>query len=571
MSPGKRKHFSKSSSLPSKRHAEEKVSRPYASASKFLEDVPQYRPIDLSGQLSEYTTSICANQPLCEGNSVLLNYVEDKGPRDNESQDILDMTMRNEKLNDTGNECLQQGPSSHGVYPRERLHTCEIHALTFKDTDEVNWPPFDLLLDWADSRYDFSWESLPSSTPIADSLWNQSPPSLPLSSNLEHQDPPLSSSSADAELAFIWDPVFVEDQSLAAWSSDSFPFLSDSIALPHPQPDQTLVRKDIVANATPFSDTMSGGSSWTSTCSRFEPSDSTRYRWSEGLSTDLETPAGLVIHLPIDATESVQAHPCPACSKKFVSQKDCMRHCRSLHPYLKGYNVRFPCPATGCKFGSKGFARLDKLKQHMATAHSTKPPTNKKSNPQGPSISISQEKEVLHLCDFPSCPRGEGFSTSYELDRHKRSVHHEYDNSDKACRWRCVSDSCKKRDKVWTRLDNFRKHVRDKHQSENLDTLIELSECWDSDAPQTWPAEDGVTALSSTVVFDSLAPQNRNAEKLAKDNLAFREDHMPRPTGAWKMTGGNELPGGTQQFDQAETSNPSETLSLCSRPYKFNV
>lgn len=83
------------------------------------------------------------------------------------------------------------------------------------------------------------------------------------------------------------------------------------------------------------------------------------------------------------------------------------------------------------------------------------------------------------------------------------------------------------------------------------------SEFWDSDAPQTWPAKDGVTTLSSTAVFDSLAPQNRNAEKLAKDDPAFREDHMPRPTGAWKMTGGAE------QFYQAETSNPSETLSLC--------
>ena len=87
------------------------------------------------------------------------------------------------------------------------------------------------------------------------------------------------------------------------------------------------------------------------------------------------------------------------------------------------------------------------------------------------------------------------------------------------------------------------------------------SECWDSDAPQSWLVEDGVTALSSTLVFDSLAPQNRNAEKLAKNDSAFREDHMPQPTGAWKMTGGNELPGGAEQFYQAETSNPSETLS----------
>lgn len=36
-------------------------------------------------------------------------------------------------------------------------------------------------------------------------------------------------------------------------------------------------------------------------------------------------------------------------------------------------------------------------------------------------------------------------------------------------------------------------------------------------------------------------------------------------SGGWKMTGGNELPRGAQQFYQAET------LSLCSRPYRLSM
>jgi hypothetical protein len=66
------------------------------------------------------------------------------------------------------------------------------------------------------------------------------------------------------------------------------------------------------------------------------------------------------------------------------------------------------------------------------------------------------------MCDVEGCPRVEGFSTSNDLDRHKRSVHPEKPTNGN--RYRCTLAACRNKEKIWPRADNFRAHIKRVHQ-----------------------------------------------------------------------------------------------------------
>jgi hypothetical protein len=72
-------------------------------------------------------------------------------------------------------------------------------------------------------------------------------------------------------------------------------------------------------------------------------------------------------------------------------------------------------------------------------------------------------------CDVPGCSRNEGFTTSNDLDRHKKSIH-KIGLDDKS--YQCASEKCKAKTKVWPRLDNFKQHIERMHKDENEDELI---------------------------------------------------------------------------------------------------
>ncbi|KAI1875641.1 uncharacterized protein JN550_001927 [Neoarthrinium moseri] len=76
-----------------------------------------------------------------------------------------------------------------------------------------------------------------------------------------------------------------------------------------------------------------------------------------------------------------------------------------------------------------------------------------------------------HVCDVPGCNRREGFSTSNDLDRHKRSVHPA--ESATGNRYRCTHGACRNKDKVWPRADNFRAHIKRVHRQEVGDDDLE--------------------------------------------------------------------------------------------------
>lgn len=66
-----------------------------------------------------------------------------------------------------------------------------------------------------------------------------------------------------------------------------------------------------------------------------------------------------------------------------------------------------------------------------------------------------------HHCQVPGCNRAEGFSTSNDLDRHKRSVHP--DETVAGNRYQCTIGPCRTKEKIWPRADNFRAHLKRVH------------------------------------------------------------------------------------------------------------
>ncbi|KAJ2997815.1 hypothetical protein NUW58_g526 [Xylaria curta] len=70
-------------------------------------------------------------------------------------------------------------------------------------------------------------------------------------------------------------------------------------------------------------------------------------------------------------------------------------------------------------------------------------------------------------CDVKDCPRGnEGFSTTNDLDRHKRSVHPGSQTS--GTFYQCRIHDCKNKKKIWPRADNFKAHLKRVHSQDNL-------------------------------------------------------------------------------------------------------
>lgn len=76
-----------------------------------------------------------------------------------------------------------------------------------------------------------------------------------------------------------------------------------------------------------------------------------------------------------------------------------------------------------------------------------------------------------NLCLFPNCRRGgQGFTTTNDLDRHKKSVHGIGKNINS---YRCSgSEACRTKGKIWPRLDNFKQHIHRMHKDEDEQDLI---------------------------------------------------------------------------------------------------
>jgi hypothetical protein len=73
-------------------------------------------------------------------------------------------------------------------------------------------------------------------------------------------------------------------------------------------------------------------------------------------------------------------------------------------------------------------------------------------------------------CDRPKCKRrDQGFTTVNDLDRHKKSVHR-VGLLQKS--YQCASESCRNKEKIWPRLDNFKQHIERMHKGEHMNDLV---------------------------------------------------------------------------------------------------
>ncbi|KAI0479737.1 hypothetical protein F4859DRAFT_529876 [Xylaria cf. heliscus] len=110
-------------------------------------------------------------------------------------------------------------------------------------------------------------------------------------------------------------------------------------------------------------------------------------------------------------------------------------------------------------------------------------------------------------CDVKDCTRSvEGFSTTNDLDRHKRSVHPE--SQTLGNRYMCQIGACKSKAKIWPRADNFKAHLKRVH-SKNTVSEEDLEACIVKQTPQS----------TQPTSFDE--PQNNSRQRTISSYRGF--------------------------------------------------
>ncbi|KAG9996449.1 hypothetical protein KCU78_g17445, partial [Aureobasidium melanogenum] len=87
-------------------------------------------------------------------------------------------------------------------------------------------------------------------------------------------------------------------------------------------------------------------------------------------------------------------------------------------------------------------------------------------------------------CRVQSCTNTKGFATSNDLERHQKDIHLIKPKHGPQSYYRCVLPTCSKREKIWSRKDNFKAHISrtHKHIGMDVDQLVARSEMTPSPA-----------------------------------------------------------------------------------------
>jgi uncharacterized Zn-finger protein len=199
---------------------------------------------------------------------------------------------------------------------------------------------------------------------------------------------------------------------------------------------------------------------------------------------------------------------CANCDRSFTLLKDLERHKRSVHD-----QQRLPCNFPGCKRG--GFRRKDALLHHMRRHHRIRfgPETGTSSaagdteayeciRPRSTvdgltNMSISDKvNNIDGVCSLnpdsakqsvlnkqtssPSCPVtacGKIFANQHDLIRHRRTIHKGQGFGEV---YRCAL--CSTPDKIWSRLDNFKRHLSQQHNLVHVEETVRKSTVFKNDA-----------------------------------------------------------------------------------------
>jgi hypothetical protein len=90
------------------------------------------------------------------------------------------------------------------------------------------------------------------------------------------------------------------------------------------------------------------------------------------------------------------------------------------------------------------------------------------------STSQQHASRKLHKCPFEDCDRTDGFASRVDLCRHLRSVHTALLLADPNGFFRCVYEGCENSTKIYSRKDNFKRHVTAAHRHvDQTEDLIE--------------------------------------------------------------------------------------------------
>ena len=72
-------------------------------------------------------------------------------------------------------------------------------------------------------------------------------------------------------------------------------------------------------------------------------------------------------------------------------------------------------------------------------------------------------------CQIKNCTNLKGFATSNDLERHQKDIHLIRPKHGPQAYYRCVLPTCSKREKIWTRKDNFKAHITRMHKNMGID------------------------------------------------------------------------------------------------------
>lgn len=188
---------------------------------------------------------------------------------------------------------------------------------------------------------------------------------------------------------------------------------------------------------------------------------------------------------------------CADCNSSFTLRKDLERHRLSVHA-----QKRWECSIPGCRRSSEGYRRRDALLLHMKKHNGTQ---LERARRQGTAMSEgsldsesvvssttsrisgmeSREETPISQSEVdikPAIPNhrtplscivsgcGKVFANSHDLGRHRKTVHTDKDAGEG---YKCPV--CAKPDKIWTRLDNFKKHLRQQHNMSEVDGVVQRS------------------------------------------------------------------------------------------------
>ncbi|KAI1293961.1 hypothetical protein F5Y03DRAFT_411169 [Xylaria venustula] len=179
-------------------------------------------------------------------------------------------------------------------------------------------------------------------------------------------------------------------------------------------------------------------------------------------------------------------------------------------------------------------------------------------------------------CDVKNCSRTQGFSTTNDLDRHKRSVHpgsQTFGN-----RYVCQIGACKSKDKVWPRADNFKAHLKRVHNKEIV-TEEDLESCIykppaSLDEPTNDPPQEAMPDLGEYAGLIHGQPNNwppfvdpaQNARSFGPLDEAQGEVALPLP-GSQRQLGNDRVfitARQHEQYQETVESNPPSYNAIAS-------